>query len=103
LPFTVRHLNDVRKARLGLPECVTHGLLAPYPSLHEHSGKVAHFKCTVLLLPSGTTRVTGLDLPEYFKTTKVPDEETKLVLDELEAEVAKRAARKAAKKSKGKK
>ena len=103
LPFTLRHLNDVRKARLGLTECVNHGLLAPYPSLHEHSGKVAHFKCTVLLLPSGTARVTGLDMPSYFKTKAEPDEDTKKVLDELEAEAAKRAARKAAKKAKGKK
>lgn len=103
LPFTLRHLNDVRKARLGLQECVTHGLLQPYPSLHEHSGKVAHFKCTVLLLPSGTARVTGLEMPEYFKTNKEPDEETKKVLEELAADAAKRAARKAAKKAKGKK
>lgn len=103
LPFTMRHLNDVRKARLGLQECVAHGLLQPYPSLHEHSGKVAHFKCTVLLLPGGTTRVTGLDMPAYFKTNKVPDEDTKKVLDDLDAEAAKRAARKAAKKTKSKK
>jgi curved DNA binding protein len=103
LPFTLRHLNDVRKARLGLQECVAHGLLQPYPSLHEHSGKVAHFKCTVLLLPSGTSRVTGLEMPTYFKTAKEPDEETKKVLEELDGEAAKRAARKAAKKAKGKK
>jgi curved DNA binding protein len=103
LPFTMRHLNDVRKARLGLPECVSHGLLTPYPSLHDHSGKVAHFKCTVLLLPSGTSRVTGLEMPEYFKTTKEPDEATAEVLKQIEEEVAKRLARKAAKKNKKKK
>ena len=103
LPFTIRHLNDVRKARLGLSECIQHGLLMPYPTLYEHSGKVAHFKCTVLLLPSGTVRVTGLDLPDYFKSTKEPDEATAAVLKELEDEEAKRAARKAAKKSKKKK
>jgi len=102
LPFTLRHLNDVRKARLGIQECVGHGLLTPYPSLHEHSGKVAHFKCTVLLLPSGTTRVTGLDMPAYFQTSKEPDEETAKVLKELEEEAAKKAARKAAKKKKKK-
>jgi curved DNA binding protein len=102
LPFTLRHLNDVRKARLGIPECVQRGLLTPYPSLHDHSGVVAHFKCTVLLLPSGTVRVTGLDLPEYFKTAKEPDEETAAVLKTLEEEDAKKAARKAAKKKKKK-
>ena len=102
LPFTLRHLNDVRKARLGIPECVSRGLLTPYPSLHDHSGVVAHFKCTVLLLPSGTSRVTGLELPGYFKTNKQPDEETAKILKELEEEAAKKAARKAAKKKKKK-
>ena len=102
LPFTLRHLEDVSKARLGLNECTAHGLLQPYPCLHDHSGKVAHFKCTVLLLPSGTVKVTGLDMPSYFKTTTEPDEETAKVLKELEEEAAKKAARKAAKKKKKK-
>lgn len=102
LPFTFRYLQDVRKAKLGVSECVTHGLLTPYPSLHDHSGTVAHFKCTVLLLPSGTARVTGLELPSYFKTSKEPDEETAKVLKEIEEEEAKKAARKAAKKKKKK-
>jgi curved DNA binding protein len=102
LPFTLRHLQDVRKAKLGIQECLAHGLLTPYPSMHDHSGTVAHFKCTVLLLPSGTNRVTGLDLPPYFTTTRTPDEETAKVLANIEEEVAKRAERKAAKKNKKK-
>jgi curved DNA binding protein len=102
LPFTLRHLQDVRKAKLGISECISHGLLTPYPSLHEHSGTVAHFKCTVLLLPSGTARVTGLDMPSYFKTTKTPDEETAKILNGIQEEEAKKAARKAAKKNKKK-
>lgn len=102
LPFSMRYMSDVRKARLGIQECVAHGLLTPYPSLHEHSGTVAHFKCTVLLLPSGTARVTGLSMPEYFSTNKEADEETAKVLKELEEEAARKAARKAAKKKKKK-
>lgn len=103
LPFTLRHMADVRKARLGVGECVGRGLLIPYPVLFDHSGKVAHFKCTVLLLPSGTVRVTGLALPEYFKTEKEADEETEKILKGIEEEEAKRSARKAAKKNKKKK
>mmetsp|Transcript_24792 Transcript_24792/g.46307 ORF Transcript_24792/g.46307 Transcript_24792/m.46307 type:complete len:408 (-) Transcript_24792:311-1534(-) len=103
LPFTMRHLNDVRSAKLGISECVNHGLLTPYPSLHEYSGKVAHFKCTVLLLPSGTTRVTGLSIPEYFKTDAQPDEETQKILTEIADAEAKKAAKKAAKKKNKKK
>jgi curved DNA binding protein len=102
LPFTLRHLDDVRQARLGLNECMSHGLVQPYPVLHDFSGIVAHFKCTVLLLPSGTTRVTGLELPPYFTTSVEPDEETARILKELEEEATKKAARKAAKKSKKK-
>lgn len=88
---------------MGITECVSHGLVTPYPSLHEKQGtKVAHFKCSVLLLPSGTLRVTGLDLPPYFKTDKQPDEETAKILEEIAAKAAKKAKKKAAKKKKKK-
>lgn len=101
LPFTLAHFEDERAAKMGVTECVNHGLLAPYPVLHERKdAKVAHFKCTVLLLPSGTTRVTGLELPSYFVTTKEADEETKVLLAELEEIAAKKAKKKAAKKKK---
>lgn len=103
LPFTLRHFEDEKQAKMGITECVSHNLVTPYPSLHEHSGKVAHFKCTVLLLPSGTTRVTGLDLPPYFVTTKEPDEATVAVLKELAEAAEKKAKKKASKKKKGKK
>ena len=101
LPFTLAHFDDERAAKMGVTECVSHGLLTPYAVLHEQKdARVAHFKCTVLLLPSGTVRVTGLEMPGYFKTSKEPDEETANVLKELEEIAAKKAARKAKKKSK---
>ena len=34
MPFTVRSL-DSKQSRLGLVECLNHGLLHPYPVLHE--------------------------------------------------------------------
>jgi len=104
LPFTLRHFNDERQARMGITECVSHGLLTPYPVLQEkHDMSVAHFKCTVLLLPSGTVKVTGLSLPSYFKTEKNPDDETAKILGELADIAAKKAKRKASKKKKKKK
>jgi len=103
LPFTLRHFEDERQAKMGITECVSHGLVAPYPSLHEKvDAKVAHFKCTVLLLPSGTSQVTGLALPSYFKSEKEPDEETAKVLADIAAKAAKKAKKKAAKKKKKK-
>jgi len=101
LPFTLRHFDDERQAKMGISECVNHGLLMPYPSLVEkNDAKVAHFKCTVLLLPSGTNKVTGLPLPSYFKTDKEADEETAKILKELADKEAKKAKKKAAKKKK---
>eukprot|EP00586_Coscinodiscus_wailesii_P005248 CAMPEP_0172481694 /NCGR_PEP_ID=MMETSP1066-20121228/7752_1 /TAXON_ID=671091 /ORGANISM="Coscinodiscus wailesii, Strain CCMP2513" /LENGTH=402 /DNA_ID=CAMNT_0013244235 /DNA_START=156 /DNA_END=1364 /DNA_ORIENTATION=- len=103
LPFTLRHFDDERQAKMGVTECVAKGLLTPYPSLFEKKGEyVAHFKCTVLLLPSGTSRVTGLDLPEYLKTDKEPDEETGKLLKEIEDIAAAKAKKKAKKKKKKK-
>lgn len=104
LPFTTRNFSDERTAKMGVTECVTHGLLIPYPSLHEKPGThVAHFKCTVLLLPSGTVRISGLELPDYFKTEKTPDEESIKVLNILKEEEEKRAKKKASKSKRKKK
>lgn len=103
LPFTLSHFEDERSTKMGITECVAHGLLTPYPSLHEKAGsKVAHFKCTVLLLPSGTARVTGLDLPAYYKTSTTPDEETQAILTQIAEIAAKKAKKKANKKKKKK-
>lgn len=101
LPFTLAHFDDERGAKMGVTECVAHGLLTPYPVLHEaKDAKVAHFKCTVLLLPSGTAKVTGLDLPEYFNSDKKPDEDIQKMLDEIAEAAATKAKKKAAKKKK---
>lgn len=101
LPFTLRHFDDERQAKMGITECMNHGLLMPYPSLVEKNDvKVAHFKCTVLLLPSGTTKVTGLPMPSYFKTEKEADEETAQILKDIAEKEAKKAKKKAAKKKK---
>uniref|UniRef100_A0A7S2R3P6 Peptidase M24 domain-containing protein n=1 Tax=Eucampia antarctica TaxID=49252 RepID=A0A7S2R3P6_9STRA len=103
LPFSLTHFDDERQAKMGITECVAHGLLMPYPTLHERSdAKVAHFKSTVLLLPSGTSRVTGIDLPDYFTTDKTPDADTAAVLETIALAAAKKAKKKAAKKKKNK-
>jgi len=103
LPFTTRNFTDERTAKMGVTECVTHGLLIPYPSLHEKpAAHVAHFKCTVLLLPSGTSRISGLELPDYFKTDKTPDETSIEVLKQLKEEEEKKAKKKANKRKKKK-
>ncbi|CAI5741351.1 unnamed protein product [Peronospora destructor] len=82
LPFTIRAFEDESQARMGVVECVKHDLLQAYPILEARPGdKVAHFKVTVLLLPSGTTKITGLAFPsDHVHSDKIVDEETAKIL-----------------------
>ncbi|KAG6587106.1 DNA-binding protein, 42 kDa [Phytophthora cinnamomi] len=82
LPFTIRAFEDESQARMGVVECVKHDLLQAYPILEGRPGdKVAHFKVTVLLLPSGTTKITGLAFPgDRVHSEKTVDEETAKIL-----------------------
>lgn len=61
MPFTLRAIEDEKNARLGVKECVNHKLLDPFTVLYEKDDEVvAQFKYTVLLLPNGTMKITGL-------------------------------------------
>jgi len=61
MPFNLRNLDDERKARMGVTECVTHRLVEPFQVLTEKEGEsVAQFKFTVLLMPNGPNKITGL-------------------------------------------
>lgn len=72
LPFTLRAVEDERTARTGVRECVSHGLLSAYPVLYEKAtDKVAHFKFTVLILPTGAHKIAGLTLPEGYSSEHV--------------------------------
>merc|ERR1712125_186632 len=63
LPFTLRAIEDEQVARVGVSEAKRHELLEEYPVLKEKDGEtIAQFKFTVLLLPGGTKRITGLPL-----------------------------------------
>lgn len=65
LPFTARSLEDEKVIRLGISECCRHDLLQPYPVLTEKHGEfVAQIRFTVLLLPGGTKKLTGLPLAQ---------------------------------------
>merc|ERR1712060_554198 len=63
LPFSLRAIEDEQVARVGVSEAKRHELLEEYPVLKEKDGQfVAQFKFTVLLLPGGTKKITGLPL-----------------------------------------
>merc|ERR1711920_394337 len=65
LPFTLRAIEDEQVARVGVSEAKRHELLDEYPVLKEKEKEVvAQFKFTLLLLPGGTKKITGLPLAE---------------------------------------
>merc|ERR1712060_690904 len=83
LPFTLRAIEDEQVARVGVSEAKRHELLEDYPVLSEKNGEIiAQFKFTVLLLPGGTKKVTGLALDEanVASACSVQDEELKKLL-----------------------
>lgn len=98
LPFTLRAVSDEQVARVGVSEAKRHELLEEYPVLKEKADEfVAQFKFTVLLLPGGAKKITGLpfgDLEAQAKTGKtVEDEELKKILA-LSANPSKKAKKK---------
>jgi curved DNA binding protein len=83
MPFTLRHFEDEKRARMGVIECAKHDLVEPYPVYQEKEGEfVAEFKFTLLLMPSGQMRITGLplDLDLYESEYKITDSDIKQLL-----------------------
>lgn len=87
MPFSLRAFEDQPMARVGISEAKRHELLYEYPVLREREGEfVAQFKYTVLLLPGGTKRITGLAFGKEEKLCKpswgaeIKDEGLKKVL-----------------------
>lgn len=96
-PFGLRSIGDERQARMGVVECVKHNLFTPYPVLCEKNDDiVSHFKYTVLLLPSGTVKVTGIPVD-------VADWQSDKVLSEAVQKVMAMSAKSKKKKKKNKK
>lgn len=78
--FTLRSLGAER-SRFGLVECVTHGLLHPYPVMWEKAGDlVAQVKGTVLLMPNGSDRVTTAPHQAVQSDKSIEDEDVKALL-----------------------
>merc|ERR1712112_456434 len=72
MPFNLRNCDDEKKARMGVVECVTHKLIEPFQVLYDKEGEsVAQFKFTVLLMPNGPHKITGLPFEaDLYKTEK---------------------------------
>ena len=104
MPFSLRYLESETEAvnKLGVRECVTNRLISAYPVLSERVGvQIAHVKFTVLLLPCGTVKVTGLDMPAGFTRESpsgpLPEDVAKLfVVDEAQIALQKKKDKKKA-------
>ncbi|XP_015783061.1 proliferation-associated protein 2G4 [Tetranychus urticae] len=84
MPFTMRALEDEKKARMGAVECANHKLIEAFNVLYEKEGEfVAQFKFTVLLMPSGSHKITGLpfDLDLFESEFKIEDQSIKSLLE----------------------
>ncbi|XP_069120436.1 proliferation-associated protein 2G4-like isoform X2 [Argopecten irradians] len=98
MPFTLRLSEDEKKAKMGVVECVKHELMQPFAVLYERDGEfVAQFKYTMVLMPNGPLKLTGMPFDsDLYQTDKTVEDE------ELKALLAQSASRKAAKKKKKK-
>lgn len=55
-------MEDEKKARMGVLECVGKKLIEPFQVLFDKEGAyVAQYKFTVLLMPNGPHKITGMD------------------------------------------
>jgi len=71
MPFTLRSLEDEKTAKLGIRELVNHDLLSTYSVVFEKPGDVVvHVRFTLLLLPGGTLKITGLDVTPSTSVVK---------------------------------
>lgn len=83
-PFNIRWaLDDLCKARLGISECARHDVVQALPVLCEKDDElVAQFRFTVLLMPNGPMRITGIpfDSSLYKSEFRPRDPDVKEVL-----------------------
>jgi len=78
MPFTLRALEDEKKAKLGIKECVEHKLIEAFNVLHEKEEEiVAQFKYTLLLTANGPVKITGIpfDTSLFQSEHKITDKD----------------------------
>jgi curved DNA binding protein len=101
LPFSLRAFDET-VGRVGVSEANRHELLHAYPVLHEKAGEiVAQFKFTVLLLPGGTKKITGLPFAQAEQLPAEPPKDEELVKLLAQSANPKKAKKKKAAEVKG--
>jgi methionyl aminopeptidase len=103
-PFSLRTFTEEQMAmvRLGMRELVTNQFLQKYEVLCEQEGEtVCHLKCTVLVMPDGALKVSGvpLDMDRVKCDKTVTDEALKKLLATHAGRKAKHKNKRKSKKS----
>ncbi|KAG9095587.1 Curved DNA-binding protein (42 kDa protein) [Ceratobasidium sp. 370] len=87
-PFTIRALENEKRARMGVQEAVQHGLLRPYDVVYTPEGTyVAAFHFTLALLPGGPSLISAP--PVWYKAEKLKTEK-ELEDEELKSLIGKK-------------
>ncbi|KAF7991259.1 hypothetical protein HCN44_002821 [Aphidius gifuensis] len=84
MPFNLRTFEEEGKTKMAVVECVNHRLIEPFQVLYEKPNEhVAQFKFTVLLMPNGAHKITGLpfDSDAFQTDCTVEDPELKSLLN----------------------
>jgi curved DNA binding protein len=98
MTFSLRDFDNETRTRLGLKECINHEVVTPHAVMQERPGEmVAQFKYTVLVLPHGILKVTGLNFEKDIYLT-----EKEIKSDEINKLLATSISKKANKKKKKK-
>eukprot|EP00096_Caligus_rogercresseyi_P005489 TRINITY_DN2103_c0_g1_i1.p1 TRINITY_DN2103_c0_g1~~TRINITY_DN2103_c0_g1_i1.p1 ORF type:complete len:396 (-),score=124.61 TRINITY_DN2103_c0_g1_i1:282-1469(-) len=83
MPFTLRSMENEIRAKLGVVECIDHNLMEPFQILYEKDNAiVTQFKFTVLLMPNGPMKITGLsfDPASCISDKKIEDLDIQKIL-----------------------
>lgn len=77
-PMNIRNVDDIRKVRMGLIECVSHQVLLSYDIMTEKEGEhIAQFFTTFGITKNGIVKFTNPSFtPDLYKTDKqIKDQE----------------------------
>jgi len=100
MTFSLRSFENETRTRLGLKENIAHEVITEHHVMKEKSDcHVAQFKYTVLVLPNGVLKITGLDFESELYETEcvIEDEEIKKILSTSISKKAKKRNKKKAK------
>merc|ERR1719391_388557 len=84
-PFNLRAVEDMKSALIAVTECCNHNVITPMPVMIERESEfVAQFRFTVVLMPNGLMKITGLpfDAGLYKSDLKTKDADVKSLLSQ---------------------